>query len=162
MELDDAYANAAYIPGAEQFPPRWEKQAEAFRQSLGSRAETGISYGDHEREKFDLFLPPENPRGVVVFVHGGYWLKFDRSYWSHLAAGPLGLGWAVAMPSYVLCPEAAMQDIARQVARAIEAVASRVDGIPEAVVEGDTALLTAPGDVEGSCRLLVVQCASRH
>ena len=128
MELDDAYANAAYIPGADAFPPRWETQAAALRQSLGARAETGISYGAHRRQKFDLFLPSGTPRGLVVFVHGGYWLKFDNSYWSHLAAGPLARGWAVAMPSYVLCPEAGMSEIVQQIAQAVEKAARRVDG----------------------------------
>ena len=128
MELDDAYANAAYIPGADAFPPRWETQAAALRQSLGERAKTGISYGTHRRQKFDLFLPSDTPRGLVVFVHGGYWLKFDNSYWSHLAAGPLARGWAVAMPSYVLCPEAGMSEIVQQIAQAVEKAARRVDG----------------------------------
>ena len=128
MELDDAYANAAHIPGADGFPPRWEKQAGQFRQSLGARAQTGISYGAHERQRFDLFLPQSPPRGVVAFVHGGYWLKFDRSYWSHLAAGPLDHGWAVAMPSYDLCPDVGIPDITRQIAGAVDAVARRVDG----------------------------------
>lgn len=128
MELDDAYANAAYIPGADGYPPRWEKAAGQFRQSLGARAQTGNSYGAHARQQFDLFLPRGTPRGVVVFVHGGYWLKFDRSYWSHLAAGPLGHGWAVAMPSYVLCPEVGIPDITRQIADAVHAVAARVAG----------------------------------
>ena len=38
MQLDDDYANAAYIEGADQFPPRWQTAAAAFRKKLGFRA----------------------------------------------------------------------------------------------------------------------------
>ena len=52
MMLDDAYANAAYIDGADGFPPRWEKEAEAFRASLGARAQLNVRYGPSDRQKF--------------------------------------------------------------------------------------------------------------
>ena len=63
-----------------------------------------------------------------MFVHGGYWLKFDKSYWSHLAAGPLQHGWAVAMPSYDLCPEVTIAQITQQIVQAVICAAGRVDG----------------------------------
>ena len=64
----------------------------------------------------------------MVFVHGGYWVRLDRSFWSHLAAGPIARGWAVAMPSYVLAPEARVAEIGRGIARAVEVAAERVPG----------------------------------
>ena len=128
MELDDAYANAAYIDGAEAFPKRWQEKARDFRAGLGSRAVLGLRYGDSERQVFDLFRPEGEAAGTVVFVHGGYWLKFDRSSWSHLAAGPLARGWAVAIPSYDLCPSVSIADITRQIAKAVETIAERNEG----------------------------------
>ena len=127
-ELDDAYANAPHIPGGTQYPARWTVAAEAFRARLGARAELGQPYGEGARQVFDLFHPEGAARGLVLFVHGGYWLRFDRSFWSHLAAGPLARGWAVAMPSYDLCPEVRIADITRQIARAVSVAAGRVDG----------------------------------
>ncbi|MDJ0995338.1 MAG: alpha/beta hydrolase [Dinoroseobacter sp.] len=126
MDWDAAYNNADYIPGAQEFIARWERDAAAFR--AGARAELDIVYGPHPREAFDLFLPEDAPKGLVVFVHGGYWLRFDRSYWSHFASGPLAKGWAVAMPSYPLCPEATLPQITGAIARAISAAADRVAG----------------------------------
>jgi acetyl esterase/lipase len=129
-DLDDAYANARHIPGAEGFPPRWEAAAAAFRDGLAGagRAETGLAYGAHPRERFDLFRPAGPARGLVVFVHGGYWRAFGPGTWSHLAAGALAHGHAVAMPGYPLCPERRIRDITRSVARAVEAAAARVAG----------------------------------
>ena len=63
------------------------------------------------RNRFDLFLPEDTPKGLVVFVHGGYWVRFDKSYWSHLANGSVEHGYAVAMPSYTLCPQTRISGI---------------------------------------------------
>lgn len=129
-ELDDAYANAAYIPGAAEYPPRWERAAAALREGLLEQglADLDQSYGESPRQRFDLFHPSGAPKGLMVFVHGGYWLRFDKSVWSHLAAGALGQGWAVAMPSYDLCPQVGIADITRQIAQAVTAAAAMVSG----------------------------------
>lgn len=126
MELDDAYANAAHIPGADTYPDKWAQAAATFRET--TLCETELVYGESPRQRLDLFHPPRLAKGLVVFVHGGYWLRFDKSYWSHLAAGPLAHGWAVAMPSYDLCPDVRISDIGDQVAAAITLAADRVPG----------------------------------
>jgi acetyl esterase/lipase len=126
MELDDAFANAAYIPGGATYPDKWAGQAAAFRETV--LCELDIPYGAGLRTRFDLFHPARLARGVVVFVHGGYWRMFDKSYWSHLAAGPLAQGWAVAIVSYDLCPHATITEIGDQVAAAIDVIAQRVPG----------------------------------
>lgn len=127
-DWDDAYANGANIPGGDRWPDAWVKPAADFRAMQADRAELDIAYGDNARETFDLFLPGDRPNGLFVFVHGGFWLKLDKSYWSHLAAGALARGWAVAMPSYPLCPEVRVRDISRSAAMAVAAAAERVDG----------------------------------
>ena len=126
MELDDAYANGAYIPGADAYPPRWAARAEAFR--AATRCEIDLPYGTSPREVFDLFHPDRLARGTLVFVHGGYWKAFDKSVWSHLAAGALARGWAVAMPSYDLCPEVRIRDITNQIRAALGVIAGRMPG----------------------------------
>lgn len=130
MDWDDAYANGANIAGGDRWPGVWVEPARAFRQLLETkdRARLDLRYGDEARNRLDLFLPEGKPKGLVVFVHGGFWMKLDKSFWSHLAAGPLAHGHAVAMPSYTLCPDIRIAGIAREVALAIEMVATEVDG----------------------------------
>ncbi|MFP5479328.1 MAG: alpha/beta hydrolase [Alphaproteobacteria bacterium] len=125
---DRDYANGAFIPGAADYPARWAAKAAAFRAGLGARAELDLAYGPGERERLDLFLPEAPPRGVVVFVHGGYWHLFGKAHWSHLAAGPLAQGWAVAMPGYTLAPAARLAGITAEIARACWVVSHRVPG----------------------------------
>ena len=64
----------------------------------------------------------------MVFVHGGYWLQLDKSYWSHLAAGSIAAGYAVAIPSYTLCPDNRIGGIGKEIAAAITTAAGLVDG----------------------------------
>ena len=129
-DWDDAYANGANIAGGERWPAAWVGPARQFRDRLAGegRARLGLSYGEAPRNRFDLFLPDGAVRGLVVFVHGGFWLQLDNSYWSHLAAGPLAHGHAVAMPSYTLCPDIRISGIVGEVARAVEAAAGIVEG----------------------------------
>ena len=128
MDYDLAYANGAFIAGAEDFPPRWQQAAEQFRARLGPRAQLGLPYGPTDRNRFDLFLPPSAPRGLMVFIHGGYWLAFGRESWSHLAAGAVARGWAVAMPSYTLAPMARISQMTAEIAGAVMAASARIPG----------------------------------
>lgn len=120
IDWDDAYANASHIPRGEEYYPRWQQNAARFRDQLDrTRQQLDISYGSSPRERYDLFFPECEPAGVVVFVHGGYWMKLDKSCWSHLASGALNAGWMVMMPGYTLCPDIAIEDITCQIAAAL-------------------------------------------
>ena len=137
MDMDREYANGAFIPGSDALPARWAAEAAAFRDSLGGRARLGLAYGGGARQAFDLFLPDGPARGLMVFVHGGYWLAFGRESWSHLAAGALARGWACAMPSYTLAPEARVSAITAEIDAAAAAAAGMVAG--PVVVTGHSA-----------------------
>lgn len=129
-DWDDAYANGAYIAGAADFPPRWDAAARAFRETMSAagRAELDLAYGPAPRQVLDLFHPDQTPRGLAVFVHGGYWRAFDKSTWSHLAGGMLARGWAVALPSYTLAPQASIPGMTREIGQAIGFAAQRIEG----------------------------------
>ncbi|MDI7864623.1 alpha/beta hydrolase [Rhizobiaceae bacterium n13] len=129
-DWNDAYANGPNIPRGDRWPEAWVEPAANFRDALlaAGRAKLDIAYGSRPRNRLDLFLPEGAAKGLVVFVHGGYWQQLDKSYWSHLAAGSVASGYAVAMPSYTLCPEVRIADIVTEVAAAIGEAASRVDG----------------------------------
>ncbi|HIC65108.1 MAG: alpha/beta hydrolase [Paracoccus sp. (in: a-proteobacteria)] len=117
-DWDDAYANARHIPDGEAWPARWAEAAAAFRQRHMPQP---LGQGH-------LFRPDGDVQGLVVFVHGGYWMRFDPSLWSHLAAGPLAHGWAVALPAYTLAPAARIPGITQEVARTIAQAAAAIAG----------------------------------
>lgn len=117
----DAYTNGAHIPGGERWPAAWEEPAAAYRERAlaAGRLDCDIAYGDGERNRLDLFHPAGVPKGLVVYIHGGYWMRFDKSLWSHLAKGAVEAGYVVAMPSYTLCPEIGIAGIVREIGAAV-------------------------------------------
>jgi len=126
MDWDDAYSNAAYIPNAERFVAKWARDAAAFRAL--SRHDLDIPYGAGMREKYDLFFPEGDAKGLFVFIHGGYWLEFDKSSWSHLAGAATEHGWTAMLPSYDLCPDVSISEITKQIGSAITHAARRETG----------------------------------
>ncbi len=126
----DAFANAVYIEGAEEYPKRWSDKAMAFRQCLVEkhRAKLNIQYSEEPRNLYDLFMPENDPIGLVIFVHGGFWRTFDKDSWSHLAIGSIDRGYAVAIVSYTLCPEAGIADITREISQAVTTIADTLSG----------------------------------
>jgi len=53
------------------------------------------TYGDDPSQFGELYLPEGTPRGVVVVVHGGFWLdQYDYTLGSPLATSLAAEGWA--------------------------------------------------------------------
>lgn len=129
-DWNDAYANGPNIPGGDRWPAAWVQPAQAYRDELArsGRATLDISYGERPRNRLDFFRPEGTPKGLVVFVHGGFWKALDKSFWSYLARGSVESGFAVAMPSYTLCPEVRIADITREVGAAIAQAAAMIEG----------------------------------
>ncbi len=127
MDLDDAYANSAYIPDGERYFARWANDAVAFR-ALQSGAQIGVPYGPAPRQTFDVFQPNVTPKGTVVIVHGGYWMACSPQDFSHLAKGAIDAGYRCAMPSYTLAPDARISEITAEIASAIAEIAAHTQG----------------------------------
>ena len=128
--IDDwagAVDNRGAVPEHEEHFLNWGRRAAAFRVA---RPPETRAYGDAEREVFDLWLPENAPKGLHVFLHGGWWTNFSKDYFSHLAAGSLAHGWAVAIPSYTLIPQITLTNLVAQARRAMETVAGVVPDVP--------------------------------
>ena len=117
-DWDDAYANGIHIPGGMEFPARWAAQAAAFRDR---HPPDTMGLGE-------LYRPAGTPRGLVVLIHGGYWMKFGPRWFSHLAAGPLARGWAVLLPGYTLAPAGRLTTMRDEIAVQIAGAAVQVAG----------------------------------
>lgn len=131
IDWDDAYSNFAYIPDGYSYPAKWLSEAKQFREEMHEKGllRIDLSYGPRPRNRFDLFMPWGDLQGLVVFVHGGYWMEdFDKSAWSHLARGAHARGFAVAILSYTLCPEVRVSEITVEVGLAISRAASEIAG----------------------------------
>ncbi|MFO1057370.1 MAG: alpha/beta hydrolase [Dongiaceae bacterium] len=96
----------------------WTRDAAAFRHQAGGTLD--IAYGPRPEEKLDLFRPAGGSGArppLHLFIHGGYWQRFYKEDFSHVAGGLLAHGVAVAVASYTLCPEVTIGEIVDQMRR---------------------------------------------
>ncbi|SDR63121.1 arylformamidase [Rhizobiales bacterium GAS113] len=118
---DPAWCEAQYnprgaVPNATDIYARWPLDSARLRAELPHEAD--IRYGDHAREVMDVFHAAD-PRGALVFIHGGYWRGFSKDDFSFLAQALVQEGISVALPNYPLCPEVSVADIAQSCRRAV-------------------------------------------
>ena len=108
----------------------WQNSSAEFRAkwALSGDLNLDLFYGKHPRERYDIFRPSGDCHGTVIFIHGGYWMRTGREFWSFLAEGILENDWAVAIPSYPLTPEVRISSITSSITQAVERVASKTTG----------------------------------
>ncbi len=124
-----AYGIEPYIANAEQFYQAWQSDGNSYQTGFSaSRKSLNLRYGPCRRNTMDLFLPQGQPKGLVVFVHGGYWSECDKNLWSQFSEGAIQRDFAVCIPGYTLCPDIRIAGIVLEVASAVEHAASLITG----------------------------------
>jgi arylformamidase len=120
-DYETEYNNRARVPEHPGIIAGWASDAAAYR--ADAVCELGISYGESERQRYDLFKP-ETATGnaIVMFIHGGYWQALDRSFFSHMARGLNARGVPVAVVGYDLCPHVRLGHIVWEMQQAAAAL----------------------------------------
>lgn len=125
-DLEAEYLGPAMLRELPQAARDWARDAAAYREATGARAEIGVAYGDGDRQRLDIFEPASGAGGpVAVFLHGGYWQSMNRSSFSHMARGANAHGITVAIAGYTLCPKSTISGIIDEVRRAVAFVVKR-------------------------------------
>jgi arylformamidase len=135
MNLADEYNNRALVPDHPRIILDWHADARDYR--AVAKCEPDIRYGARPRNTLDVFHAGDGHGPIVVFIHGGYWRSFDKSLFSHMAAGANAHGLAVAVPSYTLCPEVTVPDIIDEIRQCCLFLAQRFNR--QLVVAGHSA-----------------------
>jgi len=121
MNKDAAYYESRYnprlaVPEFAQHFARWTENSAKVRKDLSPYLD--VPYGSGPLEKLDLFRSKGPSRGLLMFIHGGYWRALDKSQHSFVAAPFVQAGITVATINYALCPAVTVADIVRQVLQA--------------------------------------------
>jgi arylformamidase len=125
--LDADYNLRAAVAEHQSYFDRYDADSQAFRQRCPGRLD--LAYGDSPRQVVDLFLPAPVRPPLLVFIHGGYWQRFDPKAFSFVAAQPLAAGAAVALIGYDLAPAVDLDAIVGQIRRGLAWLYRQGDGL---------------------------------
>lgn len=104
------------VSGYEQVFERWERDSERARARLDCYLD--VPYGASDAETLDVFRAKGKSRGLLMFIHGGYWRSLDKKRFSFVAPPLAEAGVTVAVVNYALCPTVQVSDIVMQMVQA--------------------------------------------
>lgn len=121
----DAAMEAAYV--GDQRRAHWPATIAAFEAaSAAIPALPGysgdIAYGPHPRQRFDLLAGTGEVRGLLLYLHPGYWQMRDRTLFRCLMPIFARMGLDVATVGYPLCPETSVAELTEALRAAIPAL----------------------------------------
>jgi arylformamidase len=111
IDYEAEYNNRRRVPESVEILLRWTANSVRFR--AAAAAELDVPYGPDSRHRYDLFHAADGGADgpLIVYIHGGYWQRGDRSDYSFVAETFTAAGATVALPSYTLSPQAQVADI---------------------------------------------------
>jgi arylformamidase len=113
---DLLYNPRLVVPNYQQIFDRWERDSERARASLDCYID--VPYGPTDSETIDIFRAQGKSKGLLIYIHGGYWRALDKKNFSFLAPALVREGITVAVPNYALCPAVQVEDIVIQMVQA--------------------------------------------
>ena len=72
---------------------------------MPNRATTDVAYGDHPRQRLDIYTPRQPNGTLVVFWHGGSWRSGDKKTYRFVGRSLARLGYTAVLPNYRLYPD---------------------------------------------------------
>lgn len=118
-ELEAQYFLRGTRPGYEEIDiPRWIAQSGQFVESADG-ALFDLEYGPLARNRLDFFPAMGKCRGFILYIHGGYWQRGDKSVFSYVAEPFVRNGFSFALMNYQMCPDVRLTEIAPQARMAV-------------------------------------------
>lgn len=97
--------------------PGWTADSETARAT--SDCSLDIRYGDGEKQKLDVFRCGDAAAPTLVYFHGGYWQRGDKSIYSFIAPPFVAAGFNVVVVGYDLCPSVTITRISEEAREAM-------------------------------------------
>lgn len=124
----DPVQEAAWV--SDQRRPHWPATIARFEAASAEVARrpgftADLVYGDHPRARFDWFASEGEARGLLLYLHPGYWQMRDRTLFRCLMPIFATLGLDVATVGYPLCPDATLAEVTETLRAAVPALLAR-------------------------------------
>jgi arylformamidase len=101
IDYEAEFDSTRTVPDFAAILAGWAPAAAAYRG--WAQAELGLAYGPKDATGSTCSSRTARRRRVAMFIHGGFWMSFDGSHFSHRRrAGRERI--PVAVPTYSLCP----------------------------------------------------------
>ena len=97
--------------------PGWSRDSEKAREKL--ECSVDMRYGEGEKQKLDVFRCNDTTVPTLVYFHGGYWQRGNKSIYSFLAKPYTLTGVNVVIVGYDLCPRVSITRISEEAREAI-------------------------------------------
>ena len=115
-EYDLLYNPRFSVPDFAQITARWNRESVQARSELDCYLD--VPYGPDRTETMDIFRAQGPSKGMLMFIHGGYWRAQDKTGYSFLAPALTRQGITLAVPNYALCPAVTVRHIVMQMVQA--------------------------------------------
>jgi arylformamidase len=116
--LDRQYNNRLQVPEYDIHLKRWEDTSREAEKKFEGVYD--IAYGDHERERLDIYPSSTKKSKTLVFIHGGYWQRLDKSLFQFVAEGFLPYEFTVVLITYPLAPSVPLDTIVASCKKAVQ------------------------------------------
>jgi len=107
--------------------PGWVSGSEKARESLTCTLD--FQYGEGSKQKFDVFSCGDAEAPTLVYFHGGYWQRGDKSIYSFLAVPFVDAGVNVVVVGYDLCPDVTLTRICEEAREAMATIWREADNL---------------------------------
>ncbi|WP_193185070.1 alpha/beta hydrolase [Nisaea sediminum] len=124
--LDREYDNRKKVANSAEISASWEAKGAEVRRQFS--ADLDIAYGEHSRQRVDIFPAGKRDAPVLIFVHGGYWHMRDKSIAHFLVPTFIAADITFVSVGYRLCPEVSVSDITEDIRAAIGWVSENASG----------------------------------
>jgi arylformamidase len=137
QELDIGFNNGVAVPESADIVAGWDQRSALLRAQYPEHLD--LRYGPRERNGID-FLKAAEGGPTLLFIHGGYWQTRAKETFSAFAAGPMAHGINVALIGYTLAPDAALEEIVREIHAGLDFLAAQLPALG-----GDTDRIVVSG-----------------
>ncbi|WP_164510000.1 alpha/beta hydrolase [Lacticaseibacillus porcinae] len=77
-----------------------------------------VAYGNDALQKMDLYFPDQPNQALIIYVHGGGWIRGDKHKDAEIGQQLAAAGYLVAIPNYRLSPVHRFPDAPNDIANA--------------------------------------------
>jgi len=108
--LDRQYNNRLHVPHYATYTERWEMLSRQTEKEFP--VVKNIPYAALPREQLDIYPSLHPCSKTLIFIHGGYWHKFDKSSFQFIGKAFSNYGITTVLINYPLAPEVSIDQIA--------------------------------------------------